>query len=67
MPGLRGKYVNHRMHGPSCAFHGAVRDILSRYRSALRYVPRRANRSRLDRARADSERENDRKQRFHRT
>ena len=57
--GLWGKYTDYRVNGPSCALHGAMRDILRCNRSILRHVSRGANRTRLNAANANSERENE--------
>src|SRR5262249_27015233 len=59
MPRLWSKYTDYCVNGSSCALHGAMRDILSRNRSVLRHVSRRANRSRLNASSANGERQND--------
>ncbi len=46
--GLWSERVDYSVHSPSCAFHSAVRDILGCVRSALRHVPRRADRPGLN-------------------
>ena len=56
--GLWSKRVYDRVHRSSCAFHGAMRNILGCYRRIFRYVPRRANRPGLNAANANSESEN---------
>ena len=55
---LWGERVYDRVHRSSCAFHGAMRNILGCYRRIFRYVPRRANRPGLNAANANSESEN---------
>ena len=52
---LRGEEVDHSVDSSPCALHGAVRDILCRNCRVLRHVLRRANRTRLNAANADSE------------
>ena len=55
---LRGEEADHSVNSSPCALHSAVRNILRCNRSVLRHVLRRANRTRLNAANADSECEN---------
>jgi len=56
--GLRGEEADHSVDSSPRALHSAVRDILCRNCRVLRHVLRRANRTRLNAANADSECEN---------
>ena len=67
---LSGEETDYGVNGPSCALHGAMRDIPRCNRSVLRnifgghrrvsrHVPRGASRTRLNAANANSQREND--------
>jgi hypothetical protein len=58
-PDLVGERIDYRVNGPSCAPHGAMRDILCRNRSVPSHVSRGANRPSLSAANANSEGEND--------
>ena len=57
--GLARERVNESVHGSSGALHNAVRDVLRRNCSVFRDVFRPVDRSRLNAANANSEREND--------
>src|SRR6266496_5657853 len=59
--------INYSVHGPSCALHNAVRDILGRICTILRHVFCCSKRSGLNHANGNSEGEDDRKERFHGT
>ena len=52
-------FVDDRVHSASCSLDGAVRDILRCDHSALRHVPGRADRSRLNAANSNGEAEHD--------
>lgn len=55
---LGGEEAGDRVHGSSCAFHGAMRNILGRHRCVVRHVPRGPNRSRVHTANTNNTSEN---------
>ena len=57
--GLWSERVDYSVHGSSCALHSAVRDILGCAGSALRHVPRRADRPGLNTDSGNGEGEHD--------
>ena len=59
--------IDYSVYSSSCALHNAVRDILGRICSILRYAFCCSRRSRLNRANGNGEGEHDRKERFHGT
>jgi len=64
---LSGERRDDSVRGSSCALHNAVPDILARLRCALRHVSCGVDGPRLNAANGDGERQNDRKEHFHRT
>ena len=56
---LWGKRIDYSVDGSSGALHNAVRDILRCNRRALRHIPGRADRSRLNAANSNREAEHD--------